>query len=58
MLIPAFPLISLYLPPEKRFWPTAEAFVVPVDDHSAVYALLIGCGIFFVIGSLFLVRYY
>jgi hypothetical protein len=57
MLIPAFPLISLYLPPTKRFWPTAEAYIVPVDDHAAVYSLLVGCGIFYVVGSLFLVRF-
>lgn len=57
MLIPAFPLISLYLPPSKRFWPTAEAYIVPVDDHAAAYSLLVGCGIFYILGSLFLVRF-
>ena len=57
MLIPAFPLISLYLPPSKRFWPTSEAYIVPVDDHAAAYSLLVGCGIFYILGSLFLVRF-
>ena len=55
-LIPAFPLISLYLTELQRFWPTAEAYVIPIEDHAAVYALLVGCGVFFVLGSLFLVR--
>lgn len=56
ILIPAMPLISLYLTPSARFWPTADAFTFPLEKHTAVYALLCGCGFFNTLGSLFLVR--
>jgi hypothetical protein len=56
ILIPAMPLISLYLTPSERFWPTADAFTFPLENHTAVYALLCGCGFLNTIASLFLVR--
>jgi hypothetical protein len=56
ILIPAMPLISLYLTPSERFWPTADAFIFPLDKHTAVYALLCGCGFLNTVASLFLVR--
>jgi hypothetical protein len=57
VLIPLFPLINLYiLDPSKRFWPISDAFVVSIPSHTAVYVLLIICGLFFTFGSLLLVR--
>jgi hypothetical protein len=56
MLIPAMPLISIYLPEHSRFWPTSDAFVISHEDHTAVYVLLIASGLLFTLGSLLLVR--
>ena len=57
ILIPVFPLISMYIfPEENRFWPTALVGFLPERDHTAVYVLLIISGINYTIGCLFLVR--
>ena len=57
MLIPVFPLLSLWLNPSQQFWPTFAVFAISIAPHTVVYALLaIGCGLFFTIGSLLMVR--
>jgi hypothetical protein len=56
-LIPMFPLINLHIADKnQRFWPISDYYVIPVASHTAIYALVIACGVFFTIGSYLLVR--
>ena len=57
MLVPVFPLLSIWLHPSQQFWPTFGVLVISIGPHTVVYALLaVGCGVFFTIGSLLMVR--
>jgi hypothetical protein len=57
-LIPIFPLISIYLEQQKRFWPTFGEDVMTISAKTVVYVLLVvGVGIFTTIGSYLTVRF-
>ena len=58
VLIPVVPLVNLYLPHDHQLWPVPYENLITLPDHTAVYAVLIGCGIFFFLGSYCLVRFF
>ena len=58
ILIPVVPLVNLYLPFASQLWPIPYKNLIALPDHTAVYAVLIGCGLFFLLGSICLVRFF
>ena len=54
-IIPVFPLINVYLL-KDQFWPINFANYLATSTQAIVYAILIGCGIMFTLGSLLLLR--
>ena len=54
-IIPVFPLINVYLI-KDQFWPINFANYLAASTQAIVYAILIGCGMMFTLGSLILVR--
>ena len=58
ILIPVVPLVNLYLPHNQQLWPVPYENLIALPDHTAVYAVLIGCGLFFFLGSYCLVRFF
>lgn len=56
ILIPVIPIISLHIPHNKSFWNNEALESIPLAEHTTMYALLIFSGIWFLCGSLILVR--
>ena len=56
VFIPIPIVINFYLQHRDQFWEVAYQYLITLPDHTAVYIVLVGCGIFFTIGSYFLVR--